>query len=372
MAVCLTQRRVQMSDISTGAARLAFVTGGSGFVGGRLISALEASGWRVRALARSADAQAAVQARGAEAVAGDLSDGAVLRRGMQGAEVVFHVAAHFKLWGPRSTFDRVNVEGTRALVDAAVAMPTIRRVVGVSAAAVVMGDPEPMRGATESLPMQSRGFAPYASSKAEGERVLLAANGRRPGFTTLAIRPPFIWGDGMPTLEHMIHTVEAGRFQWVDGGSQAMSTCHVDNLCHALLLAADRGRGGEAYFLSDGQDGTLKAVLSALLATRGVEPKDRAVPFRVAWTLAGMMGMAWRTFGLSGEPPLTRQMLRLIGKDFTIGIEKARSELGYAPVVSLEQGLATMRAVGAVVSASTTGFRAPGRSAPSPGAPGQA
>lgn len=322
--------------------RTAFVTGGSGFVGSRLIALLIARGWQVRALARSPEAIAAVSNFGATPIQGDLSDAGALRYGMTGCEVAFHVAAHFKLWGPRAVFDRVNLEGTRAVVDAALATPNLRRVVGVSAAAVVMGEPEPMLGADESLPLRTPAFAPYGASKAEAERVLLTANGRRANFETIAIRPPFIWGAGMPTLDHMVETVRAGRFQWVGGGGQAMSTCHIENLCEALLLAADRGRGGEAYFVSDDRDGTLKGVISALLATRRATPKDRVVPFRTAWFMAGLMGAAWRLLGLKGEPPITRQMLRLIGKPFTISTVKAKRELGYAPRVTWEAGLSAM------------------------------
>ncbi|WP_439573783.1 NAD-dependent epimerase/dehydratase family protein [Phreatobacter sp.] len=321
----------------------AFVTGGSGFVGSRLIALLIDRGWRVKALARSPGAVAAVQAAGATAVLGDLDDPNSLKSGMEGCSVVFHVAAHFKLWGSRASFDRANVEGTRHIVEAALATPGLRRVVAVSAAAVVMGDPEPMLDVDESLPLQTRAFAPYSSSKAEGERILLAANGRRSNFETIAIRPPFIWGAGMPTLDHMVETVRAGRFQWVGGGDQAMSTCHVDNLCDALLLAVDRGRGGQAYFVSDGRSGSLKSVISSLLATRGVIPKDRSVPFPLAWTMAGVMGAAWKALRLSGEPPITRQMLRLIGKPFTVNIAKARAELGYSPRMSFAEGLAAMQ-----------------------------
>ncbi len=343
--------------------RSAFVTGGSGFVGARLIARLVSQGWQVKALARSPEAMEAVRRSGAVPVQGDLTDATALYSGMAGCEVVFHVAAYFRLWGPRAVFDRINVEGMRMLLDAATATQGLRRVVAVSAAAVVMGDPEPMLEADERLPLQTRDFAPYSSSKAEGERLLLAANNRRPGFETIAIRPPFIWGPHMPTLDHMAETVRAGRFQWVDGGGQAMSTCHVDNLCDALLLAADHGRGGESYFVSDGENGTLKSVISALLATRDVVAKDRAVPFRLAWLMAGLMGAAWRLLGRSGEPPITRQMLRLIGKPFTINIAKARAELGYAPRVRFAEGIAAMgRGTHAV-------HAAPGLAQPAPIAP---
>ena len=323
--------------------RLALVTGGSGFVGGHLIRHLLSDGWRVLALGRSDKARAEIEALGAEPVEGDLLDRTALAGAMEGIEVVFHVAAHFKLWGPVSLFRRINVEGTRNVVDAA-ERAGVRRIVYVSAAAVVMGRPEPMRGVTEDMPLHKMPFAPYAASKAEAEEVLLAANGRRADFSTVAIRPPFIWGPGMPALDRMVETVRAGQFQWVAGGGQALSTCHVDNLCHALILAADRGSGGEAFFVSDGEDTTLKSFLTRLLASRGVTAKDRAVPFGIAWTMAGVMGAVWRIFRRKGEPPVTRQMLRFIGKDFTIDVSRARNQLGYAPVISAADGMRAMQA----------------------------
>ncbi|ALV26494.1 NAD-dependent epimerase/dehydratase family protein [Pannonibacter phragmitetus] len=323
--------------------RLALVTGGSGFVGGHLIRRLLSDGWRVLALGRSDKARAEIEALGAEPVEGDLLDRTALAGAMDGVEVVFHVAAHFKLWGPMSLFRRINVEGTRNVVEAA-ERAGVRRIVYVSAAAVVMGRPEPMRGVTEDMPLHKMPFAPYAASKAEAEEVLLAANGRRADFSTVAIRPPFIWGPGMPALDRMVETVRAGQFQWVAGGGQALSTCHVDNLCHALILAADRGSGGEAFFVSDGEDMTLKSFLTRLLASRGVTPKDRAVPFGIAWTMAGVMGAVWRIFRRKGEPPVTRQMLRFIGKDFTIDVSRARNQLGYAPVISAADGMRAMQA----------------------------
>ncbi len=323
--------------------RIAFVTGGSGFVGNRLIKALIENKWEVRALVRSTKAEEEVRKLGAISVLGDLRDYNNLRRGMDGCEVVYHVAAHFKLWGNKKDFDSVNIEGTRLIVKAAVDTLSVKRVVSVSAAAVVMGDPEPMSNVDESAPLQVRSFAPYSASKAEAERILLQANSKRFDFTTIAIRPPMIWGPDMPTLEHMVETVKSGKWQWVDGGNQSMSTCHVDNLIAALLLACDRGNGGQAYFVADAETGTLKSVISDLLNTRDVNVPDKSVPFNVAWIMAGILSFAWRIFKFSGEPAITHQMLRLIGKPFTISHEKARNELGYTPVISWTQGISSMK-----------------------------
>lgn len=323
--------------------RTVLVTGGSGFVGGKMIQHLKAQGWKVRALARTPQAERRVMALGAQAVAGDLEDPTALREALVGCDAVMHGAAVFKLWGTPEEFERANVRGTQNLLGAASAAQTVRRFVQVGAAAVVMGDMEPMLRATETLPRQERPWAPYSASKARAEALVLAANS--PGrFETVVIRPPMIWGRGMPTLDHMVDNVRAGQFRWVGDGSQAMSTAHVDNVCHAAALALERGTGGEAYFVSDGRDGTLKEVISALLRTRGVEPPRASAPLAMAWTMARVMEWAWRRFDRAGEPPITRQMLRLIGAPFTVDTAKAERELGYRPVVSWEQGLSAMRA----------------------------
>lgn len=317
------------------------VTGGSGFVGGRLIERLVAQGWQVRALARSEEAIGIVGRHGAQGVRGSLDDLPSLTAAVAGCDAVVHVAALFKLWGEASEFERSNVQGTANLLKAA-ATASVRRFVQVGAAAVVMGDMAPMLRVDESLPRQERTWAPYSASKARSEALVIDAN--RPGvFETVVMRPPMIWGAGMPTLDHMIDTVRAGQFRWVGDGSQAMSTVHVDNVCHAVELALAKGRGGATYFVSDGADTTLKSFLSSLMQTRGVEPPRASAPLRMAWIMATVMEWAWRTFSRPGEPPITRQMLRLIGQPFTVDIGKAQRELGYRPEVTREQGLQAMR-----------------------------
>lgn len=319
------------------------ITGGSGFVGGRLIERLVTKGWQVRALARSEHAMLIVERLGAQAVRGSLDDVNSLIQAAQGCNTVIHVAAHFKLWGDATEFEQSNVEGTANLLKAASAA-SVKRFIQLGAAAVVMGDMEPMLHVNESLPRQERSWAPYSASKARSEALVLGAN-RKGDFETVVVRPPMIWGAGMPTLDHMVENVKAGQFRWVGDGSQAMSTAHVDNVCHALELAIEKGQGGESYFISDGEDSTLKEMISALLKSRAIEPPSASVPLPVAWFMASAMEWVWRTFSRRGEPPITRQMLRLIGAPFTLDIGKAQRDLGYQPVVTREQGLKTMNAL---------------------------
>jgi nucleoside-diphosphate-sugar epimerase len=121
-----------------------------------------------------------------------------------------------------------------------------------------------------------------------------------------------------------------------------MSTSHVDNVVECLILGAEKGRGGEAYYVTDGADSTLKNVLADLLGTRGIPPVTRSAPFGVAWRMAAIMEGIWRLFRIRSKPPVTRQTLRMIGQDFTLDTAKAFRDLGYVPVISWTEGIARM------------------------------
>lgn len=185
-------------------------------------------------------------------------------------------------------------------------------------------------------------MAPYLASKARSQKIVLDADNVGE-LRTAVIMPPLIWGVGMPMLDHMIEDVKAGRFAWPAGGRQIMSTAHVDNVCLCAILAAEKSPGGRAYFVTDGKDQSMRAVITALVATKGVEIKARNAPLGIAWFIAGVMEVVWRTFHRAGEPPLTRQMLRMVGYDFTISDRRACGGLGYAPVTNWTQGIAAMR-----------------------------
>lgn len=115
--------------------------------------------------------------------------------------------------------------------------------------------------------------------------------------------------------------------------------------CAGLLLAAERGRAGEAYFLTDGAPITFRSYLSELLASSGHDvSRAPSIPLPIARVLAVLMEAFWRVTHRTGEPPLTRTTVALIGSQVTVSDDKARRELGYQPVISREQGLRELRA----------------------------
>jgi nucleoside-diphosphate-sugar epimerase len=143
-------------------------------------------------------------------------------------------------------------------------------------------------------------------------------------------------------LAALAAAVKAGRFMWMNGGRYPTSTTHVDNVCEGLLLAAEKGRGGEVYFVTDGATVELRHFVTRMLATRGVDPGDKSVPRGLVLLIARVGEWVWETFGLEGEPPATRMAVHLFGEPVTVNDAKARRELGYRGAVTLEQGLASL------------------------------
>jgi nucleoside-diphosphate-sugar epimerase len=320
----------------------AFITGGSGFIGGRLIERLRSDGWDVRALARSERSASAVQALGAEPVKGDIANVDSLRAGAAGCSVTFHAAAHLGDWGPRSEFVRDNVLGTHnALASSRAA--GVRRFVHVGTEAALLAG-EPLVNVDESAPLRPDSPSLYPSTKALAEQAVRQAN--VPGeFETVVVRPRFVWGPGDGTiLPSLSEAVKSGQFRWISGGRHRTSTTHVDNVVEGLVLGAAKGAPGAAYFVTDGEPVVFREFVTRLLGTQGIDPGDREVPLPVVKTVASVGEAAWRRLPLRGRPPLTRMALWVSSQECTIDISRARSELGYAPVKTIDEGMAELAA----------------------------
>jgi nucleoside-diphosphate-sugar epimerase len=318
----------------------AFVTGGSGFIGGALVRRLVADGWTVRALARSDASASVIEERGAEPVRGDLDDTASMAAGAAGCEVAFHCAAHLGDWGSRADFERGNVRGTRnALVGARQA--GVWRFFPVCTKDTLLAG-QPLIEVDERAPLRFDSPALYSSTKARAEDAVIEAN--QDGLETVVVRPRFVWGRGDTTLlPAMTEMVRAGRFAWIGGGRHRTSTTHVDNVVHGLLLGAERGAPAGVYFVTDGEPVVFRDFVTRLLATQGVTPPDRSLPAPVASAVATVGETAWRLLPLPGRPPLTRLAVWLSAVETTIDITRARTELGYAPVRTIDEGLEELR-----------------------------
>jgi nucleoside-diphosphate-sugar epimerase len=250
---------------------------------------------------------------------------------------------HFRLAGPRAPYFRTNVDGTKALLDAA-QKAGARKFLYVSAAAVIMDDRgTPIRYANESAPTFPDSFSAYIASKAQGEKAVLAAD--RPGFRTIALRPPGIWGPGDVFSRELPHAIRSGQFAFIKRGNYPFVALHVDNLIEAIGCALTAETGGRAYFANDTETVTFREFVEGLAKLQGLSTdKLRSMPYGLAFFLGRIMEMGSAIMRSDRDPPLSRTMVRLIGREFTTDDAAARQELGYIGKVSRAEGFATYRA----------------------------
>jgi len=165
----------------------------------------------------------------------------------------------------------------------------------------------------------------------------------------VAVRPRFVWGVGDTVLvPRFIRMMREGKWKWVDGGRWLTSTCHVQNLCEGLLLAALRGKPNQVYFLTDGPALPARQIVSDIVQANGCKApgEEASVPFWLAFAGAFILEQIYaigRACCCSRSyPEITRQGIILFGRDISVSDAKARRELGYTSHVSVQQGLQEM------------------------------
>jgi nucleoside-diphosphate-sugar epimerase len=314
------------------------VTGGTGFLGRRLVERLLAEGRDVTVLARRPAAD--LEARGVRFRAVALEDAAAVAQACEGMETVFHVAAKVGVWGRYADFHRANVLGTRALLEGA-RRAGVARFVHTSTPSVVYNGRD-LAGADESLPLTRACPCAYPLTKALAEAEVLAANG--PSLRTVALRPHLIWGVGDPHLvPRILARARAGRLRIVGGGTNRVDMVHVENAVDAHLQAetALGGRApaaGRAYFITNGEPVVLWDWVNGLLQSLGLPAVTRRVPLPVAYTAGAALEGLWGLLRLEGEPPMTRFVAAELAKEHWFNIAAARRDLGYAPRVTMAAG----------------------------------
>lgn len=316
------------------------VTGGSGYVGRNLIRRLLVDGYRVRALARSDAAAGAVAALGAEPWRGDILDQASLEAAMADCDCVVHAAADTGHGAFTKQQHHTNLAGTRNVLRAARAAG-VKRAVHLSTEAVLLSG-APLRNATEDMPIPSRHAGSYSASKAAAEQAALAEN--QAGLEVMVVRPRFVWGrDDTTALPQLIAAAQSGKLAWIAGGTYLTSTTHIDNAVEGIVCALERGRGGQIYFISDGEPVEFRSFVSALLRQAGIEPPNKSAP---RWLVAAAARVGDWLEAISGgriKPPIGGQEYGTVGVEVTLDIRKAERELGYRPAITREAGLATVQ-----------------------------
>ncbi len=310
---------------------LAFITGATGFVGSHVARALNGRGADLRLLVRSNSNLKNIHDLKADLVIGDLRDPASLEKGIAGCDVAFHVAADYRLWvrDPEEMY-RANVEGTRAILEAA-RKSGVRRVVYTSSVAT-MGFTQNGTPADENSPVSlDNMIGPYKRSKFMAEQVAIEA--ARSGLDLVIVNP------STPVGERDIKPTPSGRIivdflkkkfpAYVDTG---LNLVDVRECARGHIAALEKGRSGERYILG-GENLTLKQILDKLAVITGLPSPKVRVPYVLALA-TGVVDEVVTGRIRGREPRATIDAVRMGRKKMFVSSAKAERELGWkvAPV----------------------------------------
>ena len=311
-----------------------FLTGASGFVGNYLMTFLINQGHNVIGHVRGDKDSGSHPGRKFSHI--NLLNHYEILHTLSDIDTVIHCAAHVRTWSTPEIFYQNNVLVTKSILESA-KQAGVQRFIFLSCASVVMQQQQALLNIVESFPITNRDELPYVRSKALAEVLVLEAATEY--FKTIALRPAFIWGQGDIIDRQIGKASRAGKFGWFNQGNYLYSTCYIENLYEAVSKAISTDRFGEAYFISDGEAVSFRSFMSKRLLISNFPTPSLSIPIKLAWPLARFTENGWKYLPLKGFPPITREIVRLIGLPFTVSIEKAIQQLDYRPVYSVHQGL---------------------------------
>jgi nucleoside-diphosphate-sugar epimerase len=311
------------------------VTGGTGFVGQHLARALIERGHRVWMLGRDFGRAQDLLAARAVKVQADLRDRAAIVAACARMDAVYHVGALSAPWGRSADFYAINVGGTEHVV-AGCARHGVGRLVVVSSPSVLF-DGRDQHLLTDAAPYPARFISTYSATKKLAEDRVNAAI--RQGLPALIVRPKAIFGPGDTTLlPRLIQAARQGRLPQIGGGRNLVDLTYVGNVVQALLLALDAPAAlGNTYTITNDEHVALWDVIKLVLRQLGIAAELRPLPVCASLAAAGLMEARARITGR--EPLLTRYSVAVLARTQTYDISAARRDLGYAPAVSVAEGI---------------------------------
>jgi len=306
----------------------AFLTGGTGFLGSRLAARLRDRGDDVVCLVRSPEKGRSLEGIGCTLVQGDLSATDAMRSGMGGCDAVFHLAADYRVGlKPEKvpSMEKSNVEGTRNVLDAAIAAG-VARIVYVSTVAVFGNTRGQVVDETYEHPGGGH-TSHYERTKLEAHHV--AKDRIAAGAPIVIVQPGSIYGPGDASATGgIIDQASKGKLPMVSFGSMGLTMVHVDDVVDGTLAAHDKGRTGEAYVLG-GEVTSMREVVDAAAQAGGKKPPKLSLP---NWAIKSMVPFAPVVTKAMKLPPNMKELVSSAdGVTFWAKHDKAARELGYAP-----------------------------------------
>ena len=326
----------------------ALVTGAGGFLGGAIARALKDRGDEVRGFSRAEHPELA--AYGIEQYQGDLVDPDAVAEAANGVHIVFHTAAKVGAGGRYADFHATNIAGTANVIRAC-REGGMLALVHTSTPSVVTSH-KALENADESASYATRHNGHYSHTKAEAERLVLSS--ATDEFKTVALRPPIIWGPGDTSLlPRIIQRAQNGSLRRIRGRPAFADITFINDAVRAHLTAGDLllagGQealriNGRPYFVSAGTPVEIWDFLNGLLEAADLPPIQKTVGLRTALVAAWFSEKIHTLMRRQGDPRMSRWIVRQLTTSRWFDISAAKRDIGYEPLVSMEDGMRRLKA----------------------------
>jgi UDP-glucose 4-epimerase len=312
--------------------RTALVTGAGGAIGSTLVRRLLEQNYAVRALVRESPMRSAGIPESVEIVCGDITDCQLIRRAVQGTDVIFHLAAKLHVNNPSSDlkneYVRVNVEGTRCLARAAQEAGAGRLV--FFSTINVYGPTQPGQILDDDSPLHPDSL--YAETKAQAEEIV------RDIGASVVLRVAAVYGPRMKgNFPRLLHALRKRRLALIGNGSNRRTLVYIEDLCRAAILTAEHGAAkGQTYNVTDGSIHTLREIIDAMSDALGQPPPRLHLPKSTVRFAAAVLEDSFTLIGKSS--PIGRSTVDKLTEDVAVSGTKIQYQLGYQPQYDLRAG----------------------------------
>jgi nucleoside-diphosphate-sugar epimerase len=325
--------------------KIVLITGATGFIGRHLAKKFVEKGEKIRCLVRTSSPKIAVDYLNkldVELAYGELTDKDTLIKAVEGIKVVYHLGGGGRVGMSKEVCNKINVDGTRNILEACIESRKVKRFVHLSSCAV-MGHVS--GGAVDETYPYNPNDIEYSRAKTKSEKLALSYSDK---IDLVVVRFPGVYGvplikgdagyiQGVTPALMIFSAVKKGEWMYVGNGKNQVHMFCVDDAVKGLILAADKGKSGDIYIIGDNTSVKMTELVEMIADILKVPAPKRHIPVFVARFFAALFELKASIFG--GTPKMSREMVTGFISNMSFSIAKAKRELGYEPKISLEEGM---------------------------------
>jgi len=329
------------------------VTGATGFLGGELTRALVHNLKRiedetlqqrfivknVKAVGRNVQKGAELSEIGAEFIELDLTNTKKVIETFKDVNVVFHCAAKCDIWGDYQDFYQNNVVATENVIEGCL-QNNVGRLVYISTPSIYATFQDRF-GVRESDDLPATQLTFYSATKLIAEKRIDDAV-KKKGLRAITLRPRALFGPGDTTIfPRVLEKLKSGKMMVIGDGKNQVDLTYIDNVVYSAILAAiaPSSHLGKKYNITNDEPVYFWDLIRILCNKLGLQFPSRSIPYTFAWYLAYIIELIWSLFGIKKDPPLSRYTVAIVGKSMTLDVSQAKTDLGYRPLISMQEGI---------------------------------